>query len=328
MDFSLTYDIIYSLAAREGREDALFGDNASLAHEAFVRSAPCDTFPELWFELPLIGEPWFDLHVLTERESLKPGMAFSAEQTGGNPDVFDWFSRQSDVRQLALSWDIGSRGATSPAVQLLMRRRNLAESSAFFEAVGRAEAVEGYRTFVGRLPKGWFACYAGTFPHRPGAPIRVECIPTFDQQQAYAQDASLLENDLRSVGLTELGDTLIPRSQLFAQSPFHLEFQFDITDDGWAGSTLGASVRFPPPTPSQLELSFDAQGATADLMCKLEEWGLADDRWPLLKDAMFSKRITSKNESFLLYCFPAFIKLRWRDGVPVDAKTYLMAGLQ
>ena len=29
-----------------------------------------------------------------------------------------------------------------------------------------------------------------------------------------------------------------------------------------------------------------------------------------------------------MYCFPAFIKLRWRNGAPVDAKTYLMAGVQ
>ena len=31
-------------------------------------------------------------------------------------------------------------------------------------------------------------------------------------------------------------------------------------------------------------------------------------------------------ESAVLYCFPAFIKLRWRAGEPADAKAYLVAG--
>ncbi|MBR1828919.1 MAG: hypothetical protein IJ781_05335, partial [Atopobiaceae bacterium] len=216
MDFSLIYNIIYSLAARDGRVEALFGPTAPLALDAFVHSVPCGTFPELWFELPLLGDPWFDLHVLTSRDSLVPDMSFTAETTGGYPETFAWFARQNDVRQLALSWDVGSRGADTPACQLLMRKGNLAESSAFFEAVNRPEAVEPYRAFVRSLPKGWFACYAGTFPNRSDAPVRVECIPTPEQQQMYAQDAGALERDLRQVGLTTLVDTLLPRCQLLA----------------------------------------------------------------------------------------------------------------
>lgn len=53
------YDVIYALAASEGRERVLFGSSAPLAHEAFGRSLVGDVFPELWFEVPLLGEPWF-----------------------------------------------------------------------------------------------------------------------------------------------------------------------------------------------------------------------------------------------------------------------------
>lgn len=55
------YDVIYALAASEGRERVLFGSSAPLAHDAFGRSLVGDVFPELWFEVPLLGEPWFDL---------------------------------------------------------------------------------------------------------------------------------------------------------------------------------------------------------------------------------------------------------------------------
>ena len=328
MNYPLVYQIIYSLAALNGREGALFGKSAPLAQEAFAHSVACDAFPELWFELPLAGEPWFDLHALTSRSDLQPGMTFSAERTGGYPLPFEWFAQQKDVRQLALSWDVGSRGATSPAIQLLMGRRNLDESSAFFDVVGRPEAISGYRTFVKGLPQGWFACYAGTFPNRADAPLRVECIPTPEQQKAYAHDVSLLEADLRHVGLTDLGDTLLPRCQQLAATPYQLEFQFDITSEGTAGRTFGASVRFAPPTKGDLPKTFDPSREAGPLMEAVESWGLADERWRLLQITAFSKRVSMGDESLLLFCFPAFIKLRWRDGAPVDAKTYLMAGAQ
>ena len=63
-------------------------------------------------------------------------------------------------------------------------------------------------------------------------------------------------------------------------------------------------------------------------MDRIREWGLADDRWRLLGDTSFARRVKRGEESCLLFCFTAFVKLRWRAGVPLDAKAYLMAGIQ
>ena len=102
VDRSMVYNIIYALAAKDGREKALFGDSAPHAITAFEHSLAGSGFPELWFEIPLTGEPWFDLHVLTESKDVEPGMAFSPETCGGNPKVFEWFAAQEGaVRQLA-----------------------------------------------------------------------------------------------------------------------------------------------------------------------------------------------------------------------------------
>ena len=68
MDRMMLYDLIYALAARDGREAALFGSCAPLAREALAHSLAGTGFPELWFELPLAGDPWFDLHALAARE--------------------------------------------------------------------------------------------------------------------------------------------------------------------------------------------------------------------------------------------------------------------
>jgi hypothetical protein len=65
---------------------------------------------------------------------------------------------------------------------------------------------------------------------------------------------------------------------------------------------------------------------------RLASWaqaqGLADERWKLLKDVLIAKRVTRKGASAMLACFPAFVKLRWREGRPMDAKAYLLAEVQ
>ena len=324
----MLYDIIYALAARDGREQVLFGDCAPNAHEAFAHSLPGGGFPELWFELPLAGEPWFDLHALASREHLNPDAPFAPETCGGNPGAFAWFAaREEGVRQLALSWDVSAGDGGSPAVQLLVSTDDAQVTCDFLEAAGRGDAAPSYRAFRKRLPEGWFACYAGVFPRRTVPHLRVECIPAGPLQRAYAEDPALLEAHLRQTGLADLGDTMLLRCQVLAKTPFSLEFQFDVDESGRAGSTFGASVRFSSPSEGGKRQPFDPDGKAGELMRQVEDWGLADGRWRLLSDASFATWATLGDESSLLYCYPAFLKLRWRDGDPVDAKAYLIAGL-
>ena len=329
VDRSFLYNIIYAFAARDGRDVRLFGDGYALSCEAFERSLPGPGFPELWFEIPLAGRPWFDLHALASHETIGSQTTFSAHETGGFPELFSWFARQGrEARQLALSWDVSSGDITYRAAQLLVRDWEGATTSAFLKEAGRADAVPAYRAFLDRLPEGWFACYTGVFPARPNMNIRVECIPKTEQQLAYANDPASLEAHLRQVGLPTLGDTLVERCQILAQSPFQLEFQFDVEADGTAGPTIGVSVRFAATQGRGPYEAYDPEGAGGDLMQKVEAWGLADDRWKLLHDASFAKRLNTGGTAMLLYNYLAFLKLRWRDGLPLDAKAYYMAGLQ
>ena len=329
MDRMRVYDIIYALAACGGREDALFGRCFPASRVAFARSLPGDAYPELWFELPLAGEPWFDVHALAARESLDAQEVFTADVCGGVPEVFEWFAAQGpDARQLALSWDVGSGAIESPAVQLLKRTRNIQMTCNFLEVAGRPDAIRAYRAFEEALPQGWFACYAGVFPARTVPFLRVECIPDLDLQRSYANDPGLLAEHLRKVGLIDCGDMLLQRCRELAETPFRLEFQFDVTPEGVAGPTFSASLRFSKPSDSGMSASFDADGAAGDLMLRVQEWGLADDRWRLLENTVFSKRLKAGGKECLIWCYPAFLKLRWRGGEPIDAKAYLIAGAE
>lgn len=328
MNNGFLYDIIYALAAKDGREQVLFGNCSEGAREALSRSLAVERFPELWFEVPLKGDPWFDLHALTAREDMGPGMPLDPATCGGYPEVFRWFARSKSGRQLALSWDVGSGSIEHPAVQLLMSTKDMQEACEFLSAAGRSDAVGSYRSFVERIPQGWFACYAGVFPARAGHNLRVECIPDRSLQLAYREDASLLERNLRQAGFDALGDTVVNRCQLLADAPFQLEFQFDVKEDGVPSSTFSASSRFASPADTGAWKPFAVDGEAGDLMSKVEEWGLADSRWRELAGTIFATRIARGSESAVVYCYPAFLKLRWREGEPLDAKSYLIAGVQ
>ena len=322
------FDILYALADRDGREAALFGRSLSFAREAFARSIASELFPEVWFEIPLAGDPWFDLHLLTSRDALNPGMVFSAEDTGSHPQVFEWFAKQEGVRQLALSWDVGKGNTTLPAVQVLVTKSDPEIPYSFLRAVGQSGLQDAYRTFTEHMPHTWFACYTGVFPNRECNFVRVECIPSRRMQHVYAQDASLLEAHLRQIGICDLGKTIVSRCQMLARLPFQIEFQFDVMPDGTPGPTFSASARFACPPGEDGWSSFDQSGAAGELMKSIETWGLASDRWRMLADTIFAKRITQADTSCILFNFPAFVKLRWRGGEPLDAKVYLLAGAQ
>lgn len=327
----LRFDILYALAARDGREKALFGSYLPEARQALARSQPTNALPELWFELPLKGEPWLDFHALTSREDLQPNMEFSAESTGGYPEVFRWFaSQKSVVRQLALSWDIGSGAGNpqQPAIQLLTWNYAPDVVCGFLEATGKANSTDAYRTFFDSLPEGWFPCYTGVFPAREEHFLRVECIPQERLLQEYARDPELLQRHLEQVGLVDAVPSIARRCSQMANTPFKLEFQFDVNSSGRANPTFAASLRFAcPPGENGYEF-FGQSDATTKLMQSVQEAGLADKRWRLLPDVSFAERLSKNGQSRVLYCYPAFIKIRWREGELLDAKTYLLAGEQ
>lgn len=326
MDRMRLYDIAYALAARDGREAALFGNCAPAAREAFARSLTNGAFPELWFEAPLVGEPWLDFHALTSYEDVAGKQPAFAGHGGVYADALTWFSEQEPktVRQLALSYDTSADDVSNPAVQLLVSTKGTGAPVGFLETVGHADAGSAFRAFVDRIPREWFACYVGVFPRRSGADadrwVRIECIVSDELQHVYANDGAVLREHLAQVGLGGLDGSTIAGIQTLAQSPFALELQFNVGTNGVTSPVLAASVRFQPfdwSDPSRREI-------IAALMRRVQDGGLADERWKLFAGTVFAKQVQHGGEIASLSCFPAFVKLRWREGAPPDAKSYLM----
>ncbi len=327
MDQMTIYDIVYALAAQDGREAALFGDCAPAAREAFSRCLTCDTFPELWFEMPLTGKPWLDFHALVSYEDVAGTQAVFAGHSGVYSDALAWFAAQKPkkVRQLALSYDTSSDDTEHPAVQVLVSGRDAAVPVGFLRSAGRSDAETPYLEFVHAMPQDWFACYVGVFPRRTAGEadswIRVECIVGDACQHAYAKDSAILRDHLKNIGLEHIGSDAIAGIQELARSPFPLELQFNIGPNGAALPIVSASVRFQPGD------WMDPAGQ--DAISKIARWmqvqELADARCILLAKTMFAKLVTHEDENVSLSCFPAFVKLRYREDQAPDAKAYLLA---
>ena len=321
------YEMLYRLAADEGRERTLFGSCAEMAHEAFVRSLVGDGFSYVWFELPLLGKPRFDLHVAFSRDCLGDGSFFPGAGNGYD-ELFRWYANEeSGGEGLAFAYDVGEGAVDVPAVHVNVNRAPLDDMDRFFALAGASDGSARYRSFVKRLPDGWSVWYAGVHPGRPGVPVRVDCFVHSRIRRAYATDPGLFERDLRSCGFTADLDALPDLAGALLSSPYTLELQFDVLEGGEVGPTLGLSGAFRMQVATQMQSLFDEGGAIAGLMGHVERLGIADERWHAVRDALYSLGISvpGSERKVIAYCLPTFIKLRMREGRALDTKFYLQA---
>lgn len=322
---ALLYDTLYTLAADKGREQVLFGSCAPLAREALLRSLTCNGFSDVWFELPLAGNPRFDLHVAFSRERLGSG-SFLPGAGSGYDELFRWYAQvEKGGRGLAFAYDVSEGLIDVPAVHVNVNQAPLDDADRFFELAGAGDAVGRWRSFVERLPNGWHVWYMGVHPGRPGAPVRIDCFVDSGRQKAYAADLGLLEDDLRSCGFSASLDALPDLAGALLASPFGLELQFAVLEGGEVGPTLGLSAAFGMRPAALMRPLFDEGGPIAQLMSRVEQLGLSDARWHSVRDAMYSLTMAASGNTLALYCLPTFLKLRMREGRALDAKFYLQA---
>lgn len=320
------YDALYLLAAGDGREEALFGSCQPLAREAFCRSLIGGGFPTVWFEVPLTGEPRFDLHVAISRAALAPGAGFAEGAGNGYDRLFRWFAdEEPGGAGIAFAYDVSEGSIGAPAVHVNVNNAPLSDMGRFFELVAGDGAAGRYRAFEARLPRGWRVWYAGFHPGRPNSPVRVDCFVDDRLKAAYAAVPSLFEAHLRDCGFTAASAALRDLASLVTRSPFALELQFDVLEDGTVGPTIGLSAGFPMGPASRMRPLFE-EGAAAELLEQAEVRGLADGRWRLVPGTLYTGFVDTGGGTLALYDVPTFVKLRVRGGEPLDAKAYLQAG--
>ena len=324
------YDLLWQLMDIGDRTPALLGERyAPLARQAFGSCACGTAMPVVYLEIPLAGEPGFDLQVCIDRSSVRKGFHLPENAPARERELMTWLagSGGAGCTGVDLAFDLRDRGLESPQLIVLMSKGILADAEGFFALAGVSDGARRYRMAESRTPEGWTSWYTGILPGRPGAPVRLDYFVSGAKARSYAQDVRLLARDLELMGYTpsirEIG-----WYERLAQIPCGFNLQLDANDDGSIGPVLGYNLIEGGIGPHAVRQRLQS-GWMREVLTMAETWGIADERWQLLRDLCQAKMLVLRRETGIetrtvVATKVTFIKIRMSQDALLDAKAYVM----
>ena len=325
----MAFDALYSIAAKNGREEALFGRSIELARPAYEKTLVGDGYPTAYLEFPLLGEPRFDL--LSVHERVEPGSRFAPGAGFGYQSMIDWYSTlerdEGNSMGCGIELDCGE-GETDRAGVYLQQRSRHELVTPFLESVGEVGRAASYLDVLSRMPQGWPPAYVGLFPGRAGTPLRIGGYLDERTQQTYIDDPAKLGRAFDAIGFVAYDAGMLARCAEFMRLAPSVDFQFDIMADGRLGDTFGLSLSFNGARLGRARECMES-GYGARLMEKFESWGLADERWHLIADTSFARHVGFNREDgttgrFALCVLFNYAKVKFTRAEAQPAKFYLM----
>lgn len=322
---TMAFEGTLRLVAKCGGSDFL-GDGIGLALEIFQRSLIGSDYPSFWLEVPLVGEPGFDLHVYYDRDRVRPREQFEEGHGFGMQALFDWyFGVETGGVGVGFAHDLRSPQVRTGAY-VNFNNKPLVDEAGFFSALSAEGAHEHARALMRRMPDGWRPWYIGIYPERCDAGVRVGAFVSRGLQDAYARDPSMFAHDLERVDLRALDDEMLERIRAMAEMPYMLELQLDATEEG-VGDTLGIDLTLRLDSAARACEAFSDGGAAMRACSLIEGWGAADERWRRIADVAFNKLVPvfigDELAPMLMRCSPSFIKAKWVGAQLQPAKVYL-----
>ena len=321
------FDALYTIAAKDGRGEALFGNSFDIARGVYERTLIGDGYPEAYIEFPLLGSPGFDL--LSVHSFVQPRSRFAPGAGFGYQKMFDWYS---SVCGTGASVGCGieldtSVGETERAGVYLQYRRHSNLIAPFLDSIGEEGRTESFLAVFDRMPEGWPPAYVGLFPGRVGTPLRIGGYLGNAVQKACADDPALLAAQFDRIGFSAYDDEMLSQCGVFLSIAPSVDFQFDIMPDGTLDDVFGLSLSFNETKPRQAQACME-DGYGAQICSTLQEWGLADERWKLIADAAFARHVPFDREDgsqgrFALCCLFNYAKVKFVGAVAQPAKFYL-----
>ena len=321
------FNVLYSHAAGDGREAALFGDSIRFARPAAANSLIGKALPSFYLEFPLLGVPCFDL--LTVYGEIKPGERFAPGGGYGYQPMFDWFSSlpSGHGASCGITMDTGS-GETERAGIYLQQRRKTELIAPFLDSIGERGRLDSYIRVFEQIPAETAPAYIGLFPGRDGSPLRIGGYMEKSFLDAAAADPGKLALWFDRIGFTAYTKTMPDHcAELLSYAP-GADYQFDIYPDGTLGDTFGLSLSFNDVKPRMAAECME-KGYGKSVMTLLERWGLADERWKKIAGAAAGRRIRVEKEdgtpvSLAMIVRFNYAKVKFKAGVPVTAKFYFL----
>lgn len=317
-------------AADGGRGPALFGDSLERAKEAVPPFLVGETFPDVYLEHPLCGNPFLDVTVLLGL--LEPGTRIDSPAAGDHGAMLDWYAQaRASNGDVSFGFEIDTKETELPISAVHFQPRAHDELvRPFCEAAGEPQAAKLYPAQGARMPKGWQLSFFGMFRGRPGTPLRVCGYLDGLERRACGTGRERLAAVFDAVGFRSYDKAMLSQvSALMAAAPGCVDFQFDIFPDGSIGPAFAIDVQFGIERPAAVQASFE-HGPDARVMRLLEGWGAADSRWRTVSYAAFARAIPVESKSggagsYALTLMPQWVKARWVDGVLQPAKLYHLA---
>lgn len=329
ISFADSFQVLLLQLADAGRGAPLLGGDESRARTACLPFMVGKEFPSVYFEFPLVGEPFLDVTILYG--DVEPGTRVESDLARDTEGIFDWYAEARDKvegESICFGFELDTSCPELPRAAIHFQPRGHTELvRPFLEAAGEPERADLYLDLAARMPQGWDLAFFGMFRGRPGSPLRVCGYLPDEERLACADDPSRVAAVFDAVGFEAYdGAMLQDVSAVLSAAPCGADFQFDVYPDGRIGDIFAIDSQFGIEQPSAVRESF-ASGVASHYIRLLEQKGMVDERWHLAVDAAFARGLPAEFEdgvidiqSFTL--MPQWAKTRWTAGVLQPAKMY------
>ena len=321
------FEVLLLQAGADGREETLFGSCVPRVREVVHPFLVGTSFPEIYLEFPLLGEPFLDVTLLYS--NLPEQTRIDSPLAEGCEEIVSFYQRErSRIDDISFGFELDcSRNDASAAGIHFQPRSHTELVDPFCQVAGEPERAALYHAQNARMVEGWSLDFFGMFRGRKSSPLRVCGYINPEAGKRCAKDPILLGKTLTQAGFEDFDDTLLEQAaRVLELAPDAIDFQLDVLPDGRLGDMFAIDIRFDTMRSSVVKESFTG-GVCADIMKQLMNWGIADERTQLMPDMTFTRGLRFEDEgemkNYALVLTPAWLKVRWRAGVLQPSKMYM-----
>lgn len=317
-------------AASNGRGNELFGESLERVKKVlpdFVNPGDLHSFPDLYLEFPLGGDPFLDVTVLYT--NIPEDTRIASPLAEGTDQMMAWLAQvRNRYPDVCGGFEIDTKLTTPMTAAIHFQPREHTELVMdFFEITGEPRYGQLYEEMTAHMPKDLKLSYFGLFRGRPDSPLRVGGYMSREQIISCVESPESMVRLFNAVGFTAYDDQMIREiCAVLTVSPVSVDFQFDIYPDGAVGESFAIDTSFAIEQPEAVIRAFrDSKGSGAKYTELLQKWEIADDRLKKGLEAVFAKAFPLKDGAVTFSLFPQWFKVRWTNKRLQPAKMYMLA---
>ena len=321
------FDILCAFAASKGRAANLFGEDVLRLSEKITPFLIGSSFPNIYLEFPLIGNPFLDATILYN--DIEYGTRINSAIAGKCSDLLDWYSQiRKKYQRISFGFEIDTDSSENTQAAIHFQpRKSIELVEPFCKIIGEEDRGKLYLEAAKNMPDGWPLSYFGIFRGRKNTPLRVCGYLNDEIASDASKDPMKIKAVFNKVGFKDYDNQMLEQiSKIMSLSYRGMDFQFDVYPDGSFGDTFALDVQLKERGSKHICKAFE-NGVSAELMNILKSWGIADERTSLLKDIGLSRCIKIPCEDnidakFAFIFSPDWIKIRWKKCQLQPSKCY------